>query len=177
MTREHRNEWVIHSEALSLLVSEKQEDDCSVCTLLDKEWRKGSNSRRDWSLAELGLCKLLRTRKGFWTWFRAEVKLFDVVYIKKNHSCDFTSMKNGYRDTWVAQWVKRQTLDFSSGHDLMVMRLNPPLGSTPGVEPTWDSLSHSPSSSARLPLMHILMLSLSLSLSVSQKMDKEVRGK
>ena len=34
-----------------------------------------------------------------------------------------------------------QTLDFSSGHDLLIMRLSLKLGSTLSVEPAWDSLS------------------------------------
>jgi len=43
--------------------------------------------------------------------------------------------------TWVAQLVKHPTLDFSSGHDLRVIRSNPALGSVLSVEPAWDSLS------------------------------------
>ena len=38
---------------------------------------------------------------------------------------------------WVAKSVKPLTLDFSSGHDLRVMRL----GSALGMEPASDSLS------------------------------------
>ena len=45
---------------------------------------------------------------------------------------------------WVAQAVKHQTPDFSSGHDLTVVRLSLALGSTLGMEPTWDSLFPSP---------------------------------
>ena len=36
--------------------------------------------------------------------------------------------------TWVAQSVKPPTLDFSSGHDLRVVRLSPTLGSVLGME-------------------------------------------
>ena len=38
--------------------------------------------------------------------------------------------------TWVAQLDKGLTLDFGSGHDLRVVRSNPWLCSTLGVEPT-----------------------------------------
>ena len=34
-----------------------------------------------------------------------------------------------FRATWVAQLVKRLTLDFGSGHDLTIMRSSPTLGS------------------------------------------------
>ena len=36
---------------------------------------------------------------------------------------------------WVVQLVKPPNLDFGSGHDLVIMRLNPVLGSVLGVEP------------------------------------------
>ena len=55
--------------------------------------------------------------------------------------------------TWVAQSVKRQTLDFRSGHDLKDCEFKPHVGlCAVSVEPAWDSLS--------------LLLSLSLSLSL-----------
>ena len=42
----------------------------------------------------------------------------------------------------VAQSVKRPTLDFSSGHDLMVREFEPPVGLCPvSVEPAWGSFS------------------------------------
>ena len=40
------------------------------------------------------------------------------------------------RDNWVAQLVKRLTLDLSSGLDLRVVTLSPALGSMLGMEPT-----------------------------------------
>ena len=44
--------------------------------------------------------------------------------------------------TWVAQLVKRPTLDFGSGYDLMVWEFEPCIGLRAGsVEPAWDSLS------------------------------------
>jgi len=51
----------------------------------------------------------------------------------------------------VAQSVKHPTLDFSSGHDLGVVRSSPVLGFALGMEPAWDSLSLSlfPSPSKR----------------------------
>ena len=40
----------------------------------------------------------------------------------------------------MAQSVKRPTLDFSSGHDLMVGEIEPLVGlCTSGAEPDWDS--------------------------------------
>ena len=56
----------------------------------------------------------------------------------------------------VAQLVKCRTLDFGSGHDLMVCETELCVGlCTDGVEPVCDSLS---------PLSAPLLLSLSLSL-------------
>ena len=49
----------------------------------------------------------------------------------------------------MAHSVKHPVLDFGSGHDLTVLRLSPTSGSEPGVEPTWDSLSFSPSPLSR----------------------------
>jgi len=37
--------------------------------------------------------------------------------------------------TWVAQLVKRPTLDFGSGHDLRVVRSSPTSGPMLGMEP------------------------------------------
>ena len=46
--------------------------------------------------------------------------------------------------TLVAQPVKRPTLDFSSGHDLMVCEIKPHIGlCADNAEPTWDSVSPS----------------------------------
>ena len=47
---------------------------------------------------------------------------------------ELRSLLNFFRDTWVAQSVKRPTLDFGSGHDLMVMRSSPMSGSILGME-------------------------------------------
>lgn len=41
-----------------------------------------------------------------------------------------------FRDAWVAQSVKRQTLDIIPGLDLRVVSLSPELSSTLSVEPT-----------------------------------------
>ena len=44
--------------------------------------------------------------------------------------------------TWMAQSVKRLTLDFNSGHDLMVYEINPHIRLCADImEPAWDSLS------------------------------------
>ena len=49
---------------------------------------------------------------------------------------------NCSRGTWVAQFAKRLTLGFGSGHDLTVRGIKPCIGLCPGsVEPAWDSLS------------------------------------
>ena len=40
------------------------------------------------------------------------------------------------RGAWMAQSAERPTLDFGSGHDLMVMGLSPMWGSMPSMEPT-----------------------------------------
>ena len=49
--------------------------------------------------------------------------------------------------------VKRPTLDFSSGHDLMVHGFEPCIGlCTDRTEPAWDSLSLCPSSTLTLSL-------------------------
>ena len=46
------------------------------------------------------------------------------------------------RGTWVAQSVKRLTLDFQSGHDLGVCEFEPHIGlHADSAEPAWDSLS------------------------------------
>ena len=48
------------------------------------------------------------------------------------------------RGAWVAQWVKCLTLDLCSGHDLMVVEIEPQLGlCADSVEPAGDSLSPS----------------------------------
>ena len=58
----------------------------------------------------------------------------------------------------MTQWVKPPTLDFSSGHDLMVMGSSLASGSIQKAEPAWDSLSLPLS----LPLLHSLSLSLKI---------------
>ena len=45
------------------------------------------------------------------------------------------------RGAWVAQQVKQLTPDSGSGHDLMILRPSPALGSALSMEPAWDSLS------------------------------------
>ena len=56
--------------------------------------------------------------------------------------------------TWVAQSVKCQTLDFSSGHDLTVPEGKPRVRiCADSVEPAWDSLSLCPSPAHSLSLL------------------------
>ena len=60
--------------------------------------------------------------------------------------------------TWVTQSVKGPTLDFSSGHDLVVCEIKPCIGlCTDSAKPAWDSLS--PFLSLLLP--HFCMSSIS----------------
>ena len=69
-------------------------------------------------------------------------------------------MRNCQNVSWgtrVAQLVEQPTLDFTSGHDLTVMRSSPTSGSVLSVEPACDSLS--PSLSAPPPLLLCLSLS------------------
>ena len=45
---------------------------------------------------------------------------------------------------WVTQLIEHPTLDFSSGHDLMVCKFEPRIGvRDDSTEPAWDSLSAS----------------------------------
>ena len=68
------------------------------------------------------------------------------------------------RGAWVAQSIKRPTLDFSSGHDLTIRELEPHIQlCADSTEPAWDSLLSAP------PL---LALCLSLSLSEINKHEK-----
>ena len=58
----------------------------------------------------------------------------------------------------MAQLLKRPTLGFNSGHDLMVCGLEPHVGlCADSVEPAWDSLSFPLSMS--LPRLSMLSLS------------------
>ena len=65
----------------------------------------------------------------------------------------------------MAQLVKLPTLDLGSGHDLSVALFKPHIGLyAVSAEPSWDSLSTSPSASLQLTCV----LSLSLSLKISK---------
>ena len=76
-----------------------------------------------------------------------------------NHSGQFVRV--GDRGIWVAQSVKRLTLDFNSGHDLTVCRFKPHIRlCTDSVEPAWDSLSPS------LSAPHPRSVSLSLKINI-----------
>ena len=64
----------------------------------------------------------------------------------------------------MAPSVKRPTLDFGSGHDLMVHKIEPSVGlCTDGMEPAWDSPSPPLSAPSLLSILHALLLSLCLS--------------
>ena len=81
----------------------------------------------------------------------------------------------------MSQLVKHQTVDFGSGHDLMVHEIKPYVGLCPNsMEPAWDSLSlflslslsPTPSLTRECALLHMLFLSLSLSFSLSVSLLK-----
>ena len=68
----------------------------------------------------------------------------------------------------MAQFVRPPTLDFGSGHDLMVHEFQPHGGlCADDADPTWDSLSPSLSTSP------LLILSLSLSQNTLEKKKQE----
>ena len=74
----------------------------------------------------------------------------------------------------MAQSVNHPTLDFGSGHDLMVHEIEPHIGiCAVGGEPAWDSLF--PSLSLSLPNLHthMHMPSLSLSLKINKLKKKK----
>ena len=73
---------------------------------------------------------------------------------------------------WVIQSVKRPALDFSSGHDLRVLRSSPTTGSALLMEPAYDSLSLS-----LRPYPDSLSLSLSLSLKKKKERERKKRKK
>ena len=76
------------------------------------------------------------------------------------------------RGTWVAQSVKRPTLDFGSGHDLTVCEFKPRIGlCTHSEEPALDPLSPS-----LCPSPACILLSLSLSLSKINKCKQTNSG-
>ena len=79
---------------------------------------------------------------------------------------------NGKIDSgvWMAQAVKRPTLDVGSGHDLTIHELEPHVRLwADSAEPAWDSLS--PSLSAP-PCLHARSHAFSLSLSLSLSLTK-----
>ena len=64
------------------------------------------------------------------------------------------------RGAWVVPSVKRPTLDFGSGHDLMVCGIKPRIElCTDSTEPAWDSLSPSLCAPPMLSHMHVCILS------------------
>ena len=85
------------------------------------------------------------------------------VIAARSHIC----LENNYtRDTWVAHLVKHLTLDFGSGHDLMISRFMSSSSMLGSILTTWSlfgilSLSLSLCSSSAHT--HALTLSLSLS--------------
>ena len=71
--------------------------------------------------------------------------------------------------TWVAQLVKRLTLGFGSGYDLMVCEFKPHVRlCTDSKESAWKSLSLPLSAPAPLVLSFFLSLSFSLSLKINE---------
>ena len=67
-----------------------------------------------------------------------------------------------FRGTWVAQAVKCLTLDFGSGHGVMVQETEPDIGlHTDSTESAWDSLFLPISLCPSPAPTHILSISLS----------------
>ena len=72
-------------------------------------------------------------------------------------------LKTDFGGAWVAQSVKRPTLDFGSGHDLTVHGFGPHVGCRPAsAEPAWDSVS-------LLSLHSLLVVSLFLKITFKNK--------
>ena len=66
---------------------------------------------------------------------------FSVFTLKAQEKHLRITLKWIFRATWVAQSVEYPTVDFSSGHDLMVHGIEPHVGlCTDSMEPAWDSL-------------------------------------
>ena len=64
-----------------------------------------------------------------------------IVKVRKIRQ-NLQSFNTDFWGTWVARSVKRQTLGFSSGHDLMVHEFESHIGlCTDSLEPAWDSVS------------------------------------
>ena len=74
--------------------------------------------------------------------------------------CSSVSSNIRKRDTWVAQSAEHSILDFSSGHDLTVVGLNPASGSELTVQSLLGILSLSLSLSLSLPLPCSLSLKI-----------------
>ena len=68
------------------------------------------------------------------------------------YQCQYIYISNNKKlGAWVAHLVELLTLDFGSGHDVMVRGIEPHVGlCTDSVEPAWDSLSLSLSLSLTL---------------------------
>ena len=80
----------------------------------------------------------------------------DVHFLKLTLTLLFIKKCQNVRGAWVAQSVKRPTLDLGSGRDLVVCGIEPRVGlCADSAKPVWDSLSDPPQ--------------LALSLSLSQK--------
>ena len=91
----------------------------------------------------------------FFAWCGEVWLLCPNMFLRFNHVICTKSLLR----TWVAQSVKHQTLDFGSGHDLMICEFEPLVGlHADGVEPAWGSLSLLLS----VPLPHTQVHSLSL---------------
>ena len=65
-----------------------------------------------------------------------------IQYLITGEASTVTSQNRHPRDTWVAQLVKGPTLDFGSGHDLIIHEIKPHIRlCADNMEPAWDHLS------------------------------------
>ena len=69
-------------------------------------------------------------------------RLCSIILVKASKTSFPQLINQPLQGTWMAQLVKCLTLDFSSGHDLMVHEFEPHIGlCADRAEPAWDPLS------------------------------------
>ena len=110
-----------------VLVDAERESPCR-----QRSWAGRPAPSALWSQSTGGITPILKPGSSPRNWPRMSPKV----------SPPRSEIRLYFRGTWVAQSVKGLTLDFSSGHDLMVREFEPRVGlHTDGAEPACDSLS------------------------------------